>query len=1437
MLGDFGEVLVLDWGLAVATEGHRPTPNVSAAFNIAGTPAYMAPELAFGPMEAIGRHSDVYLLGAILYECITGKPPHAGKNARDCLKAAARNKIVPTEKRGELVEIALKAMATTPADRHASVQAFQDAIRSYQAHSESIALCERAEDGLTQGAQTSDYQDYARALFAFEEAVQLWPGNDHAKTGTSRARLHYATCALGKSDFDLGLSLLDAQDSTHDVVRSQLAEAKTERDARRERLARARRMMVGLAALVFLAVSVGIVVASYLAIVARESEGRAVKNADLADKNAKKAKQSADIAVAEADRARQAEDEAKLRREQAIASAYTALIAKAAARIDENAFDQARAALDECDERHRGWEWRRLAHVVAQGDVTQLAVPSRAEALAANPSGTLIATGSIDGTVRVWNRVERKEIDKHQFGPAAGRITAIAFHPTDDRWLVVGTSDPSAPLVAWNRETEDIRQPTDEHRHTAGVVHASFAADAKTLLTASHDRTARLFSWETLVPVILKGHTGTVWSAALSADGKVAATASEDGTVRMWEAATGREMRSGQQRIPFDQHEGPVYSVVFLPDPTAAATAALLPQPAGDAAQANYHLASAGYDKRVLLWQTDKLVPFDFEALLQGKPVPAATFEELPGHTAAVRSLAVSPGGVRLASAAADHTIRVWQLQETLATRRGSLIKELRGHAGPVYAAAFLGASADALASTGYDDRIRLWSIDQYQEQQVIPGLALRGHSGAILSARFAPGGQGVVTASIDRTARTWDARSAAEQRVFRAGHSYLASRAVFFPTSRKLLTAGGDGTVRVWDRDKQSEILVLDRTGYRAAAAVSPDESLIITGSSRLLNESDRPHGALVWNAVTGEQLRPLVGPHKAPVTCVSFSPQAERPLAVTGDDNGILQLWNPVTGERVGSRIDEHGSPIVAIEFAADGRSLVTVDAGGRVIGWDLADPANIHKTDAFALATGAASIALLPDGRHLLTGGADGKLRLFAAGRREPLWTSAPLAAPLGGFVSTAATEESIPAVAVGWDADRRIAVAIALHTRRQAIEGAGDLEHDVLRLFELDPAQQAFREVHRPAGAAASTGPAAAAAAADSPRESLLDLGDRRIIAWSVAISADARALATIGRDEARLLARDGSETGALRPHLDLTSATFSHDGQWIVTASLDSSIRVWNTATGQPRLTLDGHTAGPDGGHAGPVTSAAFTSDDQFIFTASDDGTVRKWNLQTLRVEAVLNVDTRGVTRLELSRDGNRLFTTGRSGRAAVWNLARTDTPEREFTGHAGAVLDLCLSPDERWLITAGADNTARIWNVATGAEVLQLAGHASEVTAVAVLADKPGLRVLTGSSDKTAKLWAITGLDPSPAQSQSRSQSQSQSPSQPQGEAAPRYIELLTLKGHGRELTSVAFSPNGEAALTASRDGLAILWPALPDKRPEQPPAKQLAQQPAASQP
>jgi serine/threonine protein kinase len=242
MLGEFGEVIVLDWGLSVPAPDSGKSKFASPSASIgAGTPAYMAPELWAGPPDKIGRGSDIYLLGAILYEMLAGHPPHAFANPSGHGQATVfqiidsvlrPNAIVPTQVKGELMEIAMEAMKTRPEDRYQSVQEFQVAIRNYQRHEESRTLTGRA-DELVQGkAGTSaeSYSDYQTACALYEEAIRGWKGNEKAEEGLFYTQLKYAELAYKRGDFDLGLQMVGNRRAKEFVaLRDQLTKAKTRR--------------------------------------------------------------------------------------------------------------------------------------------------------------------------------------------------------------------------------------------------------------------------------------------------------------------------------------------------------------------------------------------------------------------------------------------------------------------------------------------------------------------------------------------------------------------------------------------------------------------------------------------------------------------------------------------------------------------------------------------------------------------------------------------------------------------------------------------------------------------------------------------------------------------------------------------------------------------------------------------------------------------------------------------------------------------------------------------------------------------------------------------------------------------------------------------------------------------------------------------------------
>lgn len=285
MLGEFGEVLVMDWGLAMPTKAFNKQ-GVAYVTGVAGTPNYMAPEMAQGDYDRIGPLSDVYLLGALLFRVLTGRPPHSGRSAFSCLGAASNNEIIPHERRDELMQVARKAMATSPSDRFPDAIAFQNAIREYLAHAESIRLTDFALTELSAAKQDANYRRFERALLALEEAVEMWSGNMRARSALRDGALSYAQLAFERGDYELAERQLNEliQHEPEDTSKepsellTRIRAAREERDGRVLRLKRARQIAASLAAAVFLTVSV----AAFL--INRSRQAEALAKVDATDR-------------------------------------------------------------------------------------------------------------------------------------------------------------------------------------------------------------------------------------------------------------------------------------------------------------------------------------------------------------------------------------------------------------------------------------------------------------------------------------------------------------------------------------------------------------------------------------------------------------------------------------------------------------------------------------------------------------------------------------------------------------------------------------------------------------------------------------------------------------------------------------------------------------------------------------------------------------------------------------------------------------------------------------------------------------------------------------------------------------------------------------------------------------------------------------------------
>ncbi|NLI79486.1 MAG: protein kinase [Candidatus Riflebacteria bacterium] len=247
MLGDFGEVLVMDWGLAVAVDAAGVSHDLTAATGAAGTPAYMAPEMARGDLAQIGVASDIYLLGGILFRILTGVAPHPGEEALPAIAAAARNTLAPADRDDELMAIARRCLATRPADRFSGVKELQQAVREALSHEESLALTRSAREVLAAGAR--DYASFAKAIFGFEQAIRLWPGNPEAGRLLPETQLGYAEAAFDRGDLELAHGILSPADPAH---RNLLAQVEAAQAWRKEFMESSLLMRYGGPALVFI---------------------------------------------------------------------------------------------------------------------------------------------------------------------------------------------------------------------------------------------------------------------------------------------------------------------------------------------------------------------------------------------------------------------------------------------------------------------------------------------------------------------------------------------------------------------------------------------------------------------------------------------------------------------------------------------------------------------------------------------------------------------------------------------------------------------------------------------------------------------------------------------------------------------------------------------------------------------------------------------------------------------------------------------------------------------------------------------------------------------------------------------------------------------------------------------------------------------------------
>jgi len=195
MIGAFDEVYLLDWGLAICTDDDDPRlPSLATSHGIAGTPAYMAPEQFEEDPAGVGPHTDVYLVGATLYEAVVGHPPQSGDTMREILEGLRTREEVamPEDTPAEIVAIVNRAMAPDPADRYPDIQQLRSDVEDYLTHRGSQDLVDLADERVAIMDAAHERKDeeaaeraFVEAAFGYRTALDTWSGNHQARTKLS----------------------------------------------------------------------------------------------------------------------------------------------------------------------------------------------------------------------------------------------------------------------------------------------------------------------------------------------------------------------------------------------------------------------------------------------------------------------------------------------------------------------------------------------------------------------------------------------------------------------------------------------------------------------------------------------------------------------------------------------------------------------------------------------------------------------------------------------------------------------------------------------------------------------------------------------------------------------------------------------------------------------------------------------------------------------------------------------------------------------------------------------------------------------------------------------------------------------------------------------------------------------------------------------------
>jgi len=447
-------------------------------------------------------------------------------------------------------------------------------------------------------------------------------------------------------------------------------------------------------------------------------------------------------------------------------------------------------------------------------------------------------------------------------------------------------------------------------------------------------------------------HSGTIDSVAYSPDGKYIASGSSDKTIKIWEAETGRLLRTSTG------HADNICSLGYSPD--------------------GAYLASGSYDKTIRIWEVET----------------GNCIKTLTGHVYVVGSVTYSPDGAYLASGFWDKTIKIWKIAT------GECIKTFEGHTSYVNSVCY--SPNGAYLASGSDDKtIKIWEVASGKCVKT-----LEGHIGAVLSVSFSLNNKYVASGSDDKTIKIWEVKTGNCIKTLN-GHE-LTVRSVIYSPDGKYLASAIVGEIKLWEVASGNCIKTL-KGGYNIA--YSPDGSYLATASYSIdiwkvsTGESVRkiggnltsvysvaysPDGAYfasasigetkVWEAKNGRYIKALKG-HGSFVNSVIYSPDGKYVASGSGDKT--VKVFEVATGECT-KTLSGHGDRINSVAYSPNGKYIASAAGNSyrctdrTVKIWDVASSKCKKTLEGHKEAV--LSVSFSPDAKYLASGSKDETIKIW-------------------------------------------------------------------------------------------------------------------------------------------------------------------------------------------------------------------------------------------------------------------------------------------------------------------------------------------------------------------------------------------------------------------------------------------------------------------------